>query len=91
MTSPLINFYHEALIEMLWPRDTLPELQEHEDQVEVSCPECNGDSGWEVITGYSSRDGEPTGYWEECPCCEGRGGGWIDAEPRTLEDLDDCQ
>lgn len=62
--------------------------QEHEHQIEIGCGDCGHDGGWFVVTGYDHRDGGELGYWEECPTCGGRGGGWIDTEPLTLDDLD---
>jgi DnaJ-class molecular chaperone len=73
MTTPMINLSFGWVPEVIFVAE-----QEHEDQIEASCFDCGGDGGWEV-----------TGYWATCPSCEGRGGGWIDAQPRTLADLDD--
>lgn len=89
-TTQLIDLdYTQRLAELVMPREVIfAAEQEHDDQINAPCFDCNGDGGWDVITGYSSRDGEPTGWWETCPTCEGRGGGWIDAEPRTIDDLD---
>src|SRR5262249_9330306 len=64
--------------------------REDEDQIEASCFDCGGEGGWAIASGgYDWQTGEPLGYWETCPSCEGRGGGFIQAYPLTLEDLAD--
>lgn len=54
----------------------------------IECPYCDGARGYETITGYDPRDGQPTGFWTECPACKGKGEIWIETQPITLEDLD---
>jgi hypothetical protein len=84
MTTPMINLSFGWVPEVIFVAE-----QEHEDQIEASCDDCGGEGGWEVVTHNSKEDGASGGYWATCPSCEGRGGGFIDAQPRTLEDLDD--
>ena len=48
-----------------------PRLEE--DWRMVVCPACNGDGGFEVVTGYDPHDGSPTGYIDKCVECSGRG------------------
>ena len=38
----------------------------------IACPECGGDGGWETLTSYDPRNGEPLGYWTTCQVCEGK-------------------
>jgi hypothetical protein len=54
----------------------------------IECPNCNGDCGWEILTGYNARNGEPTGYWQACDYCEARGEIEIEVEPIEMADLD---
>lgn len=50
----------------------------------VACPSCGGDGGWEK----SPRQGQMSGDWQECRCCDGVGEYEIEAETATLEDLE---
>jgi DnaJ-class molecular chaperone len=42
-------------------------------QILVTCPTCKGNGTVDVITGVSTEDGQPDGFREECPQCEGDG------------------
>lgn len=53
----------------------------------IACPECGGDRGWEVLTHYDPRDGDPKGYWQHCEVCEATGEIEIEVEPVTMEDI----
>lgn len=54
----------------------------------IECPACSGDGGWDTLTGYDPRNGEPTGYWTECDTCKGTRGIEIEDQPIEMEDLD---
>lgn len=54
----------------------------------VECPCCGGDGGAEIWSGYDPRDGQATGYWRTCECCEGRREVEVEVEPIEMEDLD---
>jgi hypothetical protein len=55
----------------------------------ITCPDCLGDGGWEILTGMDDRNGEPRGYWRGCEACEGCGEIEVEVEVVTAEDLDD--
>jgi hypothetical protein len=56
----------------------------------VTCDACNGDGGWESSpTGYNHVNGMPTTHWIACRLCDGKGEAEIEAEPRTLDDMEE--
>jgi DnaJ-class molecular chaperone len=57
------------------------------DRVRVmTCPECNGDGGGEIVTGHDPQG--PITQWQRCGHCDGKGQIEQEVEPITLEDLD---
>lgn len=55
----------------------------------IECPQCGGDGGWETLTHYDPRNGEPRGYWTQCPTCDGRREIEIEVFPIEMVDLDE--
>jgi hypothetical protein len=55
----------------------------------IACPYCDGQGGADVFTGVNPRDGSDQGYYERCEHCLGSGEIEGEAEPITLEDLDE--
>lgn len=54
----------------------------------VECDACQGERGFEHVTGYDPRDGSLTGWIEPCDACAGRGVVVLEAELIEQEDLD---
>ncbi len=53
-------------------------------RVEI-CECCGGEGEVEHITGYSPRDGQPTGWVETCGACDGSGMSDVECEPAGEE------
>jgi hypothetical protein len=59
------------------------------EMVEVECPCCGGEGEIIYDTGINYRDGSIMEHGYRCEECNGRGGVWIEAQPITIEDLDE--
>lgn len=69
------------------PPMTAPDTLERETRM-IECPGCDGEGGYETLTHYDARNGEPCGYWTTCGVCNGAREIEVEVEPITLEDLD---
>lgn len=67
--------------------DKLRDLTGEPQPFMVTCDNCGGEGGWEIVTGPTSKWGDPTpgGEWVECPTCHGSG--WLDGDepPPAIE------
>lgn len=57
------------------------------DTRQFTCGLCNGDGGWDHVTGHDPQG--PVWRWQTCDGCEGRGKIEVESEPVTMEDLQD--
>lgn len=56
----------------------------------VVCWACNGDGGGETTPcGVDTTTGVPISHWVACNVCDGHGEFEIEAQPITLDDLED--
>jgi hypothetical protein len=54
----------------------------------IDCPECNGDGGFERLTGgYNHHDGSPYTVWDECRACNGQCEVTVITKPVEFADL----
>lgn len=60
------------------------------EMVEVECPCCHGEGAITYDTGTIDRhNGSIIEHSHQCDECNGRGGVWIEAQPITIDDLDE--
>jgi hypothetical protein len=59
------------------------------EPIEMPCPSCGGDGGFDVPHGYDPRDGSLRTHWCECRTCGGSGAEFVEVLPVTFEDLEE--